>query len=151
MHVDKFMADEHDEAFGYDTFSKRWIKVLADKAIQFETHLFPMSVIGAAGWELPNWVQGYEAYWKDMKTKAEASGDSEAAKMAQVHADNAKSFGEHLQGITGQYQISYNELDKDLDVDKVCDIFTQINSRGVRLDVFDLITHSSSPRAFNLS
>jgi hypothetical protein len=38
-----------------------------------------------------------------------------------------------------QVQISYIELDKDLEVDKVCDIFTQINSRGVRLDVFDLV------------
>lgn len=150
MHVDKFMADEHDEAFGYDTYSKRWIKVLANKALQFETHLFPMSVIGATGWELPNWVQGYEAYWKEKRANADANGDAEAAKMAQVHAANAKSFGEHLQGITGQYQISYNELDKDLDVDKVCDIFTQINSRGVRLDVFDLINALLKPKGLQL-
>ena len=30
-------------------------------------------------------------------------------------------------------------LDRDLEIDKVCDIFTQINSRGIRLDVFDLV------------
>lgn len=150
VRVDKFMTDEHDEAFGYDTFSKRWTKVLADKTLQFDTHLFPMSIIGATGWELPNWVQGYEAHWNDKRDKADASGDDEAAKMAQVHAENARAFGEHLQGITGQYQISYNELDKDLDVDKVCDIFTQINSRGVRLDVFDLINALLKPKGLQL-
>ena len=39
-------------------------KVLANKEDQYASHLFPFSVIGATGWELPNWVQGYEAFWK---------------------------------------------------------------------------------------
>ena len=61
-----------------------------------------------------------------------------------------RAFGEHLQGITGQYQISYIELDKDLEVDKVCDIFTQINSRGIRLDVFDLVNALLKPKGLQL-
>jgi hypothetical protein len=77
-------------------------------------------------------------------------GNEEAAVLAQNHADNAKIFGEHLQGITGQYQISYIELDRDLEVDKVCDIFTQINSRGVRLDVFDLMNALLKPKGLQL-
>jgi hypothetical protein len=113
--------------------------VLTNKEAQYASHLFPFSVIGATGWELPNWVQGYEAFWKAKVVEAETTGDTPAAKLAQNHANNAKEFGEHLQGITGQYQISYIELDKDLEVDRVCDIFTQINSRGVRLDVFDFL------------
>ncbi|RWN27577.1 DUF262 domain-containing protein [Mesorhizobium sp.] len=150
VHVDKFMADEHDEAFGYDRVTRRWSRVLADKSVQFDTHLFPLSVIGATGWELPNWIQGYEAYWTAKKSEAENAGNGEAAKAAQVNVENARSFGEHLQGITGQYQISYNELDKDLEVDKVCDIFTQINSRGVRLDVFDLVNALLKPKGLQL-
>jgi hypothetical protein len=150
VHVDKFMADQHDEAFGYDAVSKRWAKLLADKNLQFESHLFPMSIIGATGWELPNWVQGYEAFWKAKQAASDAKGDATSAAEAKQHADNAAAFGEHLQGITGQYQISYNELDKDLDVDKVCDIFTQINSRGVRLDVFDLINALLKPKGLQL-
>jgi hypothetical protein len=69
---------------------------------------------------------------------------------ASQHAENARDFGEHLRGITEQYQISYIELDKDLEVDKVCDIFTQINSRGVRLDVFDLINALLKPKGLRL-
>jgi hypothetical protein len=150
VHVDKFMAEEYDEAFGYDWFTRRWAKVLENKDAQFASHLFPFSVIGATGWELPNWVQGYETFWKNRATVADASGNEEAAKLAHNHAANAKVFGEHLQGITGQFQISYIELDKDLEVDKVCDIFTQITSRGIRLDVFDLVNALLKPRGLQL-
>jgi hypothetical protein len=55
-----------------------------------------------------------------------------------------------LQGITEQYQISYIELDRDLALDKVCDIFTRINSKGIRLDVFDLINALLKPRGLQL-
>lgn len=150
VHVDKFMAEEYDQAFGYEWLTRRWAKVLASKEAQYASHLFPFSVIGATGWELPNWVQGYEAYWKTQAVDVESAGDETAARVAHSHANNAKAFGEHLQGITGQYQISYIELDKDLEVDKVCDIFTQINSRGVRLDVFDLVNALLKPKGLQL-
>ncbi|HYV04153.1 MAG TPA: DUF262 domain-containing protein, partial [Blastocatellia bacterium] len=150
VHVDKFMAEEYDAAFGYEWLTRRWAKVLANKQAQFASHLFPFSVIGATGWELPNWVQGYETFWKDRALEAESAGDAEGAKLAHNHAANATVFGEHLQGITGQYQISYIELDKDLEVDKVCDIFTQINSRGIRLDVFDLVNALLKPKGLQL-
>jgi hypothetical protein len=113
------MAEEYDKAFGYDWLTRYWAIVLGDKEAQFASHLFPFSVIGATGWELPNWVQGYETYWKNKATEGESAGDPRLAKLAQSHAANAKAFGEHLQGITGEYQVSYIELDKDLEVDKV--------------------------------
>jgi hypothetical protein len=150
VHVDKFMAEEYDEAFGYEWLTRRWAKVLDNRDAQFTSHLFPFSVVGATGWELPNWVQGYETFWKNKTIEAESTGDSDAAKLARNHAANAKAFGEHLQGITGQYQISYIELDKDLAVDKVCDIFTQINSRGIRLDAFDLVNALLKPKGLQL-
>lgn len=150
VHVDKFMAEDYDEAFGYEWLTRRWAKVLGSKEAQYESHLFPFSVIGATGWELPNWVQGYEAFWRAKGAEAETNRDEEAVTLARNHAKNAKDFGEHLQGITGQYQISYIELDKDLEVDKVCDIFTQINSRGIRLDVFDLVNALLKPKGLQL-
>jgi len=150
MHVDRFMAEQYDEAFGYEWMKRRWAKVLADRELQFEQHIFPFSIVGETGWELPNWVQGYEAYWHEKVDAAKESGDDELAESASQHADNAKKFGQHLQGITGQYQISYIELDKDIEVSKVCDIFTQINSKGVRLDAFDLINALLKPKGLQL-
>src|SRR5208282_123511 len=53
---------ENFDALGYEWLTRRWAKVLANKEAQFAAHLFPFSVIGATGWELPNWVQGYETF-----------------------------------------------------------------------------------------
>ena len=148
--VNHFMAEEYDEAFGYDWYTKHWTALLANRDLQFASHFFPLSVIGAGGWDLPNWVQGYEQFWKAKVAEAEAAGDTQSIKENTTHAANAKTFGEHLKGITEQYQISYIELDKDLAVDKVCDIFTQINSRGIRLDVFDLVNALLKPKGLQL-
>lgn len=65
------------------------------------------------------------------------AGDVAAAEVAARHATDARAFGEQLKAITEQYQIAYIELDRDLELDNVCDIFTQINSRGIRPDVLD--------------
>ncbi|BAM86984.1 hypothetical protein S58_09730 [Bradyrhizobium oligotrophicum S58] len=150
IHIDKFAEEMFDEAFGYDSLSKRWSKLLKNREAQFADHIFPLSVMGAGSWDLPNWMQGYEQYWKDKAEQARAAGKADDAQAAKAHGVNAREFGEHLKGITEQYQISYIELDRDLEVDKVCDIFTQINSKGVRLDVFDLINALLKPKGLPL-
>jgi hypothetical protein len=149
IRVDKFMAEEYDDAFHYDWLTKRWAKVLGNQSNQYAEHLFPLSVVGAGGWDLPNWVQCYEKFWTEKAESAVVSGNTAADQFAR-HAENAKAFGEHLKGITEQYQISYIELDQDLGVDKVCDIFTQINSRGIRLDAFDLVNALLKPKGLQL-
>jgi hypothetical protein len=149
IRVDKFMAEEYDDAFHYDWLTKRWSKVLVNPSNQYAEHLFPLSVVGAGGWDLPNWVQGYEKFWGEKAKAASDAGDAAADQFAR-HAEKAKAFGEHLKGITEQYQISYIELDQDLGVDKVCDIFTQINSRGIRLDAFDLVNALLKPKGLQL-
>jgi len=150
VHVDKFFDEQYDEAFQYDWLSKRFNKIMNSRKEQYQTHIFPLSVIGSGGWDLPNWVQGYEEFWKKKSHEAASVGDEVAGEVAARHEKNARLFGGHLKGITEEYQVSYIELDKDLGVDKVCDIFTQINSKGVRLDVFDLINALLKPKGLQL-
>lgn len=150
VNVERFMNEEYDFAFHYDWPSQRMSTLLKTREQQYEEHFFPLSIIGAGGWDLYNWVQGYEQYWRAKADLAKGSDDEELAQRAAKHAQNARLFGEHLKSITEQYQISYIELDRDLAVDKVCDIFTQINSRGVRLDVFDLINALIKPKGLQL-
>jgi hypothetical protein len=150
VNVDKFMEEEHDDAFFYLWAPNRIKGLLDNKERQFAEHIFPLSVIGAGGWELPNWVQGYEKFWEKRTEEAKEGGDLTAEERARRHVENARAFGEHIRGITEQYQISYIELDQDIAVDKVCDIFTQINSRGVRLDIFDLINALLKPKGLQL-
>ncbi|MEA2604654.1 MAG: hypothetical protein QOF89_5646 [Acidobacteriota bacterium] len=149
IRVDRFMEEAYDLAFEYD-WTRRGEKLLEDEATQYEGHLFPLAVVGRGGWTLPNWVQGYERYWRDKEDAAKAAGVEADARAADRHAKNAKAFGEHVKDITEQYQIAYIELDRDLDLDKVCDIFTQINSRGIRLDVFDLVNALLKPKGLQL-
>ncbi len=147
VHVDKFMEGHYDDAFQYDWLSKRFSKTLDNRAIQYQDHVFPLYIIGTGGWELFGWVQGYIDHWRK---KAENETDPTESEVARQHAENAKEFGKYLKGITEEYQIAYIELDKDLPVDKVCDIFTQINSKGIRLDIFDLINALLKPKGLQL-
>ena len=139
----------YDAAFRYD-WTRGGLNLLGSTTQQYEDHMFPLSVIGRGGWELPNWVQGYEAYWRNKAATAQESGDASDAETALRCADDAKAFGEHLKGITEQYQVAYIELDRELAINKVCDIFTQVNSKGIRLDVFDLINALLKPKGMQL-
>ncbi len=148
--IDKFMEGEHDDAFSYEWESKRINSLLLDTEQQYATHVFPLRVVGSGGWDLPNWVQGYEQYWKKRADEAKDSDKPIGLEQTRRHAENARRFSDHIRGITEQYQVSYIELDQDIAVDKVCDIFTQINSRGVRLDIFDLINALLTPKGLQL-
>ncbi|MDW7761648.1 MAG: DUF262 domain-containing protein [Acidobacteriota bacterium] len=150
VNVEKFINEEYDVAFHYEWLSRRLAKILGSPEAQYAEHLFPLSIVGTGGWALANWAQGYENYWKEARMQAERNGDVSALEKAKLNEQNAKSFSIHLKGITEQYQISYIELDKDLAVDKVCDIFTQINSKGIRLDVFDLMNALLKPKGLQL-
>ena len=149
IHVDRFMNESHDDAFEY-FWTRSGEKLLADREAQFANHMFPVSVIGQGGWELGNWVQDYEKYWREIEMDAEADDDKLGARDARRRVRDATAFGNHLKGITEQYHISYIELDRDIEIDKVCDIFTQINSRGIRLDVFDLMNALLKPKDLQL-
>lgn len=143
------MDEAYDQAFEYD-WTQSGERLLSDRQAQFATHRFPLSVFGDGGWALPNWVQDYEKYWLKIEEVATQAGEMAVSRSAARNASNARAFGEHLRGMTEQYQIAYIELDRDLELDKVCDIFTQINSRGVRLDVFDLVNALLKPRGLQL-
>ena len=59
MHVDKFMNEQYDKAFQYDWLSRRFTKIIDNRDLQYSQHIFPLSVIGAGRYDLPNWLQGY--------------------------------------------------------------------------------------------
>jgi len=147
IRIDRFMAEEFDLTFEYD-WSKRWTQLISDRPTQYAEHIFPLSVVGQGGWTLFDWIKGYEEFWRSAAVLAKERNDD--FEKATLHAENAQKFGEHVRGITEQYQISYIELDRQLEIDKVCDIFTQINSKGVQLDTFDLMNAMLKPKGLQL-
>jgi hypothetical protein len=150
IHVDRFMAEQFDEAFDYDWNKRRRKKLERSIEAQYEEHLFPLWIIGKGGRELYKWSDGYAAFWKAKAAMSSTDGNTEDEAVALGHTENALKFDEHIQAIVDQYQISYIELAREIGVDKVCDIFTQINSKGVQLDVFDLINALLKPKGLQL-
>ncbi len=149
IRIDRFMREEVDEAFVYE-WTKRGNHLLADRTAQFEQHMFPLSVLGQGGFELFAWIQEYQQYWSSVAARYDESNHGESAAQARWHAESAKRFADWIRKVLDQYQVSYIELDRGLGIDKVCDIFTQINSRGVRLDTFDLINALLKPKGLQL-
>jgi len=149
IRVDRFMDEAYDEAFEYD-WTRTGEKTLGTDREQYEKHRFPLAVVGRGDRAVVKWSTGYEEHWKSREVEALNAGDAARAAAARRHADNGRQFDKHMEGITQQFQITYIELDQHLELDKVCDIFTQINSRGIRLDVFDLINALLKPRGMQL-
>lgn len=150
IRVDRYFNEEWDEAFVYEWWSRLLEKRLYTPEWQYADHYFPLSVISKGGFELFEWITGYKSYWEQQSHDAEQAGNHQRASLCQQHADYAKTFGDDIRETLDQYQVSFIELDKELAIDKVCDIFTQINSKGVRLDVFDLINALTRPRNIKL-
>ena len=147
VRMDRFADEQLEEAFEYEWISKRLTMLLDDPNQQYEQHFFPLSVVGRGGYEVCRWVDGYVKFWE---SKAEGTDDNNEKKTVSNHAENGRRFGDIVEAVTQEYQISYIELDKELAVEKVCDIFTQINSRGIRLDAFDLINALLKPKGLQL-
>ncbi|MDG0866379.1 DUF262 domain-containing protein [Candidatus Lucifugimonas marina] len=150
INVDEFMRENFDDAFEYHYQSKRLQRLLDSPKAQYESHQFPLSVIGTGGWDLLKWVQGYTKFWEEYPNTEDDNEDHISAEQAEVYAVNGEQFGQYIKEITDEYQISYIELDQQLGIDKVCDIFTQVNSRGIRLDVFDLMNAMLKPKGIQL-
>ena len=149
VRIDRFMDEEYDNAFEYD-WSKRWTQLIAHRDQQYAEHIFPLAVVGDSGWSLYEWVDGYKKHWNEAADQAKQAGKEREYEQAALYAENGSTFGEHVKSLTEQYQISYIELDQQLEIDKVCDIFTQINSKGIQLDTFDLINALLKPKNVQL-
>ena len=148
IRIDKWVDDEPDEAFVYDW--TRWgTNLLADREAQFAQHLFPLATVGDSElFAIPEWFQGYERFWATRRDDAiPIVGDRAGAERS---IERGREFLAHLQEMLSDYQIAYIELDQDLEIDKVCDTFTRINSRGIRLDIFDLMNALLRPKEIRL-
>lgn len=148
LNIQSYLEEDYERAFWYDSLTKKNSRLLARKETQFEQHIFPLGVMKEGTWGTSDWIKAYRDYWQE-KADAEDSHDESSAKNKIKYLGYAKSaelFKNALEEMFNQYYISYIELDRDIDVAKVCDIFTQINSRGVTLDIFDLLNAILRPK-----
>lgn len=143
LRINELLDEDYDNAFFYNSLTQKYQSILKNPAEQFEEHLFPLGMMKEGSWEINDWIKGYKDFWQE---KADTAENSEEAETFQNYSDNADKFREIIRDLFDQYYISSIELDKDIDVSKVCDIFTRINSTGVRLDIFDLLNAMLRPK-----
>ena len=148
-----------------------------DSIVEFESHEFPVRLLSSPE-QLRRWIIGYKDYWTDKAREFEQDylrldqtarqyadmGDSkrwevseeaaavaaERANLARQHEESAVRFGNLVDALRTQYQISYIELDEDLGRESVIDIFTQINRQGRQLTPFDMINAQLSLKGIHL-
>ena len=137
-----------------DAFVNEWTRygevLLQNEAEQYRRHRFPLAVIGKGGYEVFKWADGYKDYWNRQAIIDQKAGDLSRAKAAEEYVGKADEFREMINDINSKYQVAFIELDREIELEKVCDIFTQINSRGIRLDIFDLLNALLKPRGIQL-
>lgn len=148
IRVDRFM-DGAEDAFDY--YWTQWgHAALTDPNTQFERHLFPLAVVGEGGFALAKWVDGYTTYWETRAKAADAEANHNAAAECRRLAEAGETFGEMINDTDKRYQIGYTQLEKSLEIDRVCEIFANLNSKGVRLDIFDLLNALVLPTGVEL-
>ena len=147
--IDKFLEKDSENAFGYTWISKRNETLMDSLEEQFELGLFPLKVLTENELDngFVNWVNKYRGFWEK---RLEQTEDEKAMATIQKRIDNAQKFFDRIRETVSHYKISYIELSQDIELEKVCDIFTQINSKGVRLDVFDLLNALMNPKEVKL-
>ena len=125
-------------------------ETLLDTNEQYARNILPLSVLGKTTFTLVSWLNGYKEFCEAKKKASLIEGDELDANKADKFVSYAVGFTKHIEQLLSDYHISYIELDEGLGIEKVCDIFTQINSRGVRLDIFDLINAMLVPKDLKL-
>ncbi len=134
--VDKLLEENYDEAFSYEWGTKKIREIVENTDLQFKNKILPLGAIRDP-WKFLEWVEGYKTYWSENGNPEEAKSESER-------------IGEIVKDLHNNYYISYIELDREISVSKVCDIFAKINSKGVPLSIFDLLNAMLRPYEIKL-
>lgn len=138
LRVDKLIEEDYDNAFFYEWKTRKISKLLAEPELQFKQKIMPLSIVGRDHYGFIDWTRAYEEYWITC-----GLDKSKVRKEAQRLQDT-------LRELINDYYLSYIELDRDISISKVCDIFTKLNSRGVLLNIFDLLNAILRPHGIQL-
>ncbi len=148
--IRKLLDEDYDEAFYYDRMTKNNKHIIEDFNKQYENHILPLSIFKEGSWGISDWIKGYRDYWGRIydgyDLEAQESESVQAKREALIYYENSSKLRDMFEDLLGNYEISYIELDRNIEIAKVCDIFTQINSKGIQLDIFDLLNAMLRPK-----
>jgi hypothetical protein len=100
---------------------------------EYELGLFPLSRI----YEASGWQTGFVKYWKDTESFSEAF-------------ETYTAFQDKVIAPFCEYQLPVITLAKSSRREAVCQVFEKVNTGGVKLNAFELITASYAADGFDL-
>lgn len=150
MDIAALVDENYEDAFYYQWETKYYKEFLENPEMQYEQNTLPLGIIGKGTWEIMDWIKDYNSYWDNQKQVLDNVDVSLLNSQELVeHEDRLVKVKRYvelpqhlktiLQELLNDYNLSYIELDREISVAKVCDIFTNINSKGVPLNIFDLL------------
>ena len=156
IRINELLEENYEEAFFYWRRTSTYNELINSRDMQFHDHIFPMGVMKGGNWDVDDWIKGYRDYWQkkldgyDQISTNETDEIPPSKEQIERFIGNSIDLKELMEELLQSYNISYIELDSDIEVGKVCDIFTQINSKGIRLDIFDLLNAILRPKEIKL-
>ncbi len=115
-----------------ENFDRDVILDLSDRDKEFEQKQFPLNII--YGKDLMTWIMGYWNFYKN----------DDAA------IEQFKKFKEEVLDVITSYKLPVITLDKETPREAVCKVFENVNTGGVPLTVFELVTASFATQDFDL-
>jgi len=143
--VDQLIEENFEDAFYYSWESYSVNKFLNNKELQFKKRTIPLSIIGQGNWGVQDWIREYTDYWQNPSNYDQKNQDK-VEQIKQTQKKHSNKLYKYFKELMNEYHISYIELDRDIPIGKVCDIFTKINSKGVNLSIFDLLNAILRPQ-----
>lgn len=114
-------------------FDRDIVLDLSTREFEYEHEMFPINIIFDSG-AREDWADGYKEYYKYDKE----------------HRDKYKKFrSEVIETITG-YKLPVITLGKETPREAVCKVFENVNTGGVPLTVFELVTATYATYEFDL-
>ena len=120
-------------------FDRDVVLDLSDQTKEYEQKCFPLNVIFHAN-DLTNWCTGYVLHYAMLNNPVKTSEAMEIYN---------KFKSDVIDTITG-YKLPVITLDKSTPREAVCKVFENVNTGGVPLTVFELVTASYATHEFNL-
>lgn len=106
---------------------------LSSRELEYKNEMFPVNIIFDSN-EREDWADGYKDYYDQ----------------AEEYREKYKRFRKEIIEIVTGYKLPVISLDKSTPRDAVCKVFENVNTGGVALTVFELVTATFATYGFDL-
>lgn len=134
--IEELLNENYNDAIYYEWDYKKTVDLLNDKESQFKQKILPLKILSQEKYDYRDWIDEYVKYWEKNGSK--------------TIEDEEKGLKDIIKELLQTYEMSYIELDRKIEIAKVCDIFTKINSTGINLSIFDLMNAILKPKDIQL-